>query len=181
MILRVHGTYSFNVAQICTCQVINPKIQVHCKLVKGAFDLQFDKKIFFFFYLKCLYKIKKCNGTQSEYYTWGNLSTIQRNEYKAVFVEVPFRQGVGVVVVVWQLHLQLSRQSVPITTKVVSSNHPAHGEAYSIQHYVIKWFFLGTPVSSINKTDHHDILEILLKMVLNTINNSSHSPKSWNL
>jgi hypothetical protein len=29
-------------------------------------------------------------------------------------------------------------QSVPITTKVVSSN-PAHGEVYSIQHYVIKF------------------------------------------
>jgi hypothetical protein len=28
-------------------------------------------------------------------------------------------------------------QSVPITTKVVSS-HPAHGEVYSIQHYLIK-------------------------------------------
>jgi hypothetical protein len=28
-------------------------------------------------------------------------------------------------------------QSVPITTKVVSSN-PAHGEVYSIKHYVIK-------------------------------------------
>ena len=30
-------------------------------------------------------------------------------------------------------------QSVPITTKVVSSNH-AHREDYSIQHYVIKCF-----------------------------------------
>jgi hypothetical protein len=29
-------------------------------------------------------------------------------------------------------------QSVPITTKVVSSN-PMHGEVYSIQHYVIKY------------------------------------------
>ena len=29
-------------------------------------------------------------------------------------------------------------QSVPITTKVVSSN-PIHGEVYSIQHYVIKF------------------------------------------
>ena len=32
---------------------------------------------------------------------------------------------------------QLPMQSVPITTEVVSSN-PAHGEVYSIQHYVIK-------------------------------------------
>jgi hypothetical protein len=36
------------------------------------------------------------------------------------------------------LDLQLPVQSVPIITKVVSSNH-AHGEVYSIQHYVIKF------------------------------------------
>ena len=40
-------------------------------------------------------------------------------------------------------------QSVPITTNVVSLK--------------------PTPVSSTNKTDHHDITEILLKVVLNTI------------
>jgi len=27
-----------------------------------------------------------------------------------------------------------------------------------------QWFCLGTPVSSTNKTDHHDIAEILLKV-----------------
>jgi hypothetical protein len=31
-------------------------------------------------------------------------------------------------------------------------------------------FFPGTPVSSTNKTDLHDIAEILLKVALNTIN-----------
>jgi len=31
------------------------------------------------------------------------------------------------------------------------------------------WFSLGTLVSSPNKTDNHDIAEILLKMALNTI------------
>jgi hypothetical protein len=31
------------------------------------------------------------------------------------------------------------------------------------------WFSLGTPVSSSNKTDHHVIAEILLKVALNTI------------
>jgi hypothetical protein len=30
--------------------------------------------------------------------------------------------------------------------------------------------FYGTPVSSTNKTDRHDIAEILLKVALNTIN-----------
>jgi len=51
------------------------------------------------------------------------------------------------------------------------------GEVYSIQHYVIKlsvtcaggWFSPGTPVSSTNKTDRHDITEILLKVALNII------------
>jgi hypothetical protein len=80
-----------------------------------------------------------------------------------------------VVVIVWLLDLQLPMQSVHITTKVVSLN-ATHGEVYSIQHYVIKfvndsraagwWFSL---VSSTNKTDLHDITEILLKVALNTI------------
>jgi hypothetical protein len=50
---------------------------------------------------------------------------------------------------------------------------------YSIQHYVIQFvsdlrqvggFFPGTPVSSTNKTDRHDITEIFSKMSINTIN-----------
>ena len=31
-----------------------------------------------------------------------------------------------------------------------------------------QWFSPGTPVSTTNKTDHHDIAEILLKVALNT-------------
>jgi hypothetical protein len=65
-------------------------------------------------------------------------------------------------------------QSVHITTKVVSSNS-AHGEVCSI-HYVIKFVSelrqvdgLFSPVSSINRTDRHDIAEILLKVALSTI------------
>ena len=62
-------------------------------------------------------------------------------------------------------------QSVPFTSKVVSSN-PVHGEEYSIQHYGIKFvsdlrqvggFSPGTPVSSTNKTKLHDVIEICLK------------------
>ena len=68
--------------------------------------------------------------------------------------------------------------AVPITTEVVILNS-AHGEVYSIQHYVIKFvsdysmagrlFSPGTPDFSNNKTDHHNINEILLKVALNTI------------
>jgi len=71
--------------------------------------------------------------------------------------------------------------TVPITTNVVSSN-PAHGEVYSMQHYVIifvsdlhRWFSPGTSVFSTNKTDRHVITEILLKVALNAIN---HQPPS---
>jgi hypothetical protein len=70
-------------------------------------------------------------------------------------------------------HMDL--QSVPINTKIVSLN-PIHGKVYLIQHYVMKlvaagrWFSQGTPLYSTNKTDNHDITEILLKVALNTIN-----------
>jgi hypothetical protein len=33
----------------------------------------------------------------------------------------------------------------------------------------VVWFSPGTPVSFTNKTDRHDITEILLKVALNTI------------
>ena len=61
-------------------------------------------------------------------------------------------------------------QSVPIPTN--------SGEVYAIQHYTMKfcqwlvagqWFSPGTPVSSTNETDRHNITEILLKVALNTI------------
>jgi len=35
-------------------------------------------------------------------------------------------------------------------------------------------FSLGTPVSSTNKTDRHDITEILLKVALNTIKQTNN-------
>jgi hypothetical protein len=37
-----------------------------------------------------------------------------------------------------------------------------------------RWFSSGTPVSSTNKADRHDITEILLKVALNTITLSYH-------
>jgi hypothetical protein len=41
------------------------------------------------------------------------------------------------VVIVWYLDLQHAMQSVPVTTKVLSSNL-VHGKVYSIQQYVMK-------------------------------------------
>jgi hypothetical protein len=37
------------------------------------------------------------------------------------------------------------------------------------------WFYPVTPVSSINKTDRHDITEILLKVALSTIKQTNQS------
>jgi hypothetical protein len=57
-----------------------------------------------------------------------------------------------------------------ITTKVENLNL-SHGEVYSIQHYVIKFVSELRQVGDFlhqNKTDRHDITEILLKVALNT-------------
>ena len=80
------------------------------------------------------------------------------------------------VVIAQKLDLHLHMQSVSITTKVVSLN-PAHGEMYFIQHYVIKFVsdlrqvggFLKVLLFPPPITHHHDVTEILLKVVLNTI------------
>ena len=63
-------------------------------------------------------------------------------------------------------------QSVPITTNVVSLNNNSD-EVYSMQHYVIS-LSVTCGMSEVfsgffNKTDRHDITEILLKVALNTI------------
>ena len=76
----------------------------------------------------------------------------------------------GKVVIVQQLDFQL-----PVTTKV--------GEVYSIQHYVKKFvsdlrqvvfFSTGTPASSTNKADRHDIIKMFSKVALNTITITRH-------
>jgi len=63
-----------------------------------------------------------------------------------------------VALIVWQLDLQLPMQSVPITADV-SLNLSGRG----VQQVG------GFLQSSTNKTDFHDITEILLKVALNTI------------
>jgi hypothetical protein len=58
-------------------------------------------------------------------------------------------------------------QLVPITTSIVSSNLDT-----ALCDQVCRWLVagqcisLGTPVSSTNKTDHHNITEILLKSLM---------------
>jgi hypothetical protein len=63
--------------------------------------------------------------------------------------------------------LQLHVQSVPITTNVLSSN-PVHGVVYSIEHYVKKFVSDLRQVGGFLRVLRHDIIEILLKVALNT-------------
>jgi hypothetical protein len=90
----------------------------------------------------------------------------------AIVLTLPFSRGRRDHV---HMDLQLPMQLVPITTKVVSSNH-AHGEVYSIQHHEIKFvndlrqvggfirvLLFPPPILTVT------IIKILLKMVLNTI------------
>ena len=88
-----------------------------------------------------------------------------------IFVRNAICQGAVMVVIVWCLDLQLPVQSVSITIKVVSFNPLS--EVYSIQYYVIKFVSDLWQVSGFlkvfqfpppNKTDHHDITGILLKV-----------------
>jgi ABC-type oligopeptide transport system ATPase subunit len=41
-----------------------------------------------------------------------------------------------------------------------------------------RWYSLGIPVSSTNKTDRHDITEILLKVALNTTKENKNKDKN---
>jgi hypothetical protein len=53
-------------------------------------------------------------------------------------------------------HLNISFKNVKFHTLIDSSD--------------LRWFSAGIPVSSTNKTDCHDITEVLLKVAVNTIN-----------
>ena len=63
-------------------------------------------------------------------------------------------------------------QSMPIITKSCSWRGVHDTTLYDKVCQLLaagRWFSWGTLVSSTNKTDHHDITEILLKVALNTI------------
>ena len=62
-------------------------------------------------------------------------------------------------------------------------HNPVHGDVYAMQHYVINLSVTCTRsvVFSTNKTDRHDITEILLNVVLNTINQTTLYFLYWDL
>jgi hypothetical protein len=57
-----------------------------------------------------------------------------------------------------------------------------HSCTFRNQQQPCQWFFPGPPVTSTNKTDHHNIIEIMLKVALNTIKQTKpYSQTSWPL
>jgi hypothetical protein len=81
-----------------------------------------------------------------------------------------------------KIHIQLPydhSHASPICVAVLWYGRFCHNSQYlflrwpetesSSATYHSKWFSSGPPVSSTNKTDRHDITEILLKVALNTI------------
>ena len=81
-------------------------------------------------------------------------------------------------VIVWQLDLPLPMQSVHITTDIVSLNLD-QGEVHKIMWYSLSVtcdrsvVFSGSSYFFQQKTDRHDITEILLKVALDTINSTN--------
>ena len=78
--------------------------------------------------------------------------------------------GDVMVVIVWWVDLQIPVQSVPITLKLcvrILLNYFINTMWLVYLWFVTcRWFLPGTPVSSINKTDSHNIIEILVKVAL---------------
>jgi hypothetical protein len=61
-------------------------------------------------------------------------------------------------------YVDINKQIFRHTFLIVLGNMKGHN-----YHSTGLWFSLGTPTSFTNKTDRHDIIEILLKVALNTI------------
>jgi hypothetical protein len=66
-----------------------------------------------------------------------------------------------------------------VNYKRVHLTRNASDKAYQLLAHG-RWFLSGTPVSSTTKTGRHDIAEILLKVTLNTMNQSiNQKPIYW--
>jgi len=137
MVKTKHSTMQpmFTAVSIRVCSLMFYQfhsVTVHIKINR---IISKSKQIYFIFHMKLFFYHFKLHYKRKEkcfkinILQW-NLSIVD------AYVTYIF-EGVVVVVIVWQLDLQLPVQSVPITTKVMSSN-PDHGEVYLIQHYVIK-------------------------------------------
>ena len=95
------------------------------------------------------------------------------NKHVLMRIILQTENGTLVVVIVWKLDLQLPMQPLPILTIAVAPIPPM---ARCTRYYFMccqwlaagRWFSPDSSVSSNNKSDCHDITEILLKVELST-------------
>ena len=82
-------------------------------------------------------------------------------------IQVQFRRIIWILMGFFQipteLHYSILQKSTPLLLDTTSC------DTFVIRLPKGQWFFPGIPLSSINKTDRHDITEIFLKVALNTI------------
>ena len=71
------------------------------------------------------------------------------------------------VLIVAKLKLRISPKKIQ---HIANRSEDYISNIHTLSPAISWWFSPGILVSSINKTDHHDIAEILLKVALNTIN-----------
>ena len=107
----------------------------------------------------------------SLFYCRQNLCQVNRQFFLRTSIPLPILQ-IGILTTLFTVKIN----STSVTTEVMSSI-PVHARCtrYKLCDKVCqwlatcRWFSPGTQVSSINKTDQHDVTEILLKVALNTI------------
>jgi hypothetical protein len=104
------------------------------------------------------FSLKQCFSPQFIYAQYIHSVLVELKEMGFFSVHI----GVIRVLILWELDLQLK---VTLCDKVCQ--WLAAGQ----------WFSTGTLVFSTNKTDHHDITEILLKVALNSITLLNPTPK----
>ena len=139
--------------------------------------------------------LKKCYGIQ-----WRDITRSQNVWYfTTIFPLASLHFVYPLFYICYWYHIYLDRRDRMVvgltTTYSISAYHnlgsnPAQARytRYNIMWRKVclwlatdRWFSPGTPVSSINKIDHHDIAEILLKVAFNTINQSNpvHYGNKW--
>ena len=97
----------------------------------------------------------------------------------AFFLQWAARHPKNTILVTQQEFVKPSNWLCTWSSKISVAKWSNVDEVYLIQHYVIKFVsdwsvvfsgYCRTLVCTTNKTDHHNITEILLKVALNTIN-----------
>ena len=128
--------------------------------------------------LKCRSVLKVWYSVKRQVRSQSMIFCKKAGQFSKYDIAYRFMNHRGVIVVVFRMVVGFTATFAISVFHHWSCEFEFHsGEVYLIELYVIKfqwlatgwWFSPGTPVSSTNKTDCHNIIEMLLKVALNTI------------